>query len=525
MTRDTLLVFDREAARWTIFHEGLELSSPLHAVADDIEIGRDDTGRVVEMVIDLDPTTLRASDLALGMVRDAFGSDAVAIVAGASTDDDLEVRLVRGATSPVPVSSLGASMALEGEPGIPSPGPGGMVVLVAPGRRVSVRAGDHRLTVEVPTDLGPGDWWIRVSEADSGLLLALGRVRPGSTGPTVVPMALSRDLTNLHIVLSTTPLDDVGHRTERRERWADGLLADARASLRRRPRRSIRQAVTARRVAEAIGDDGRVREARDVEAAARRAWRRWMALGGGFALALAGVVGVLVGIAVGRTASGDTSGAGVPTPDTIMTPESPGSTEPLGSSGPDPVPDPTPSVGPAVHTFDDGVSVRLFLIGSSSVQAGDTVTLSVDATDLGWMSFGGTTPDDALANCRSAVDTIIPPGGSSGLGPAPSSWYLTLEPLPDPSVGAIGLPPLLVDSEPLTLSSVVEDCAEAVPSGAGSGPSAFIVTARVLVTRATTSVEVTVPREAEPGVWEVAIGNGTVRARTEPSPVRLRIVP
>jgi len=236
--------FDDTTGRWLISSLDREAVTPFSELAPGLWVSRDGDGLIAECLI--------AEDSADSIAADA--RDVVERELGWVPDSPVGAELV----VPAPGDPLPATAIIH-EPGIPYVDRSGNVLVPTEAGTVRVAHSDSVLMIDVP--LHATHEWVRVSDASTGHVLALGRVqRFGDAFGANVTFAL--DGSDIHIALTDTPLDPVADRRTRRLRWLDEVLRDLRRQWWRHPWRTRDAARDAMNVARSLGDNDRERRAR-----------------------------------------------------------------------------------------------------------------------------------------------------------------------------------------------------------------------------------------------------------------------
>jgi hypothetical protein len=260
------VTFSAALRRWDIASEGWSGRCDLTVVRSGLEVGRGPDGRIRELSLELDEVRPQSDIVAL--VAEAFGETIAGLVVSSDGSTDIDAligegteRLERAATPP-----------LSDEPGIPVKVDDEVFAIpFSRGRgRLIVRQGS--LEVTIPDPGRHRETWIRISDAETGIMLALGPTPPPRRIASV-PFALGLPPEVLHVDVSSDPIRDVGSRAERRRAWVMGLMAEAELAAHRRPGRSAAVAAEAARVADAIGDDSLATTARLIAATSARRGR------------------------------------------------------------------------------------------------------------------------------------------------------------------------------------------------------------------------------------------------------------
>lgn len=587
--------------RWEIGIDWALGRTELVDMGDGVWEGRLSDGRVAEIVID----SVEPSAVALRRTSAAFGVEVA---------DE-----VRSITSEVAPGSTGAAEELErsvhfpdlsperrtGAP--PLPGEAGTVIELpaAPGQpaqivpavepalavrgpvEVTVEAHDAELVVRVRGVEHHDDLWVRISDGETGALLAMTRLRPASTpapassdssgdaaeapgritdaAPAVpetsgaLTFGLDRTLDELHVSVTDNPLARVPGRVERRARWCDELLTRARSCRFTRPTRSRALAMEALAVAASIGDGERA-------SAAERARRfagvvRWGRVGVA-AAALVAVMWALVGWFTGaddEREGGDGSAvvaeldgveddAGVEgdagdVDGAVTDPRDPREAEVPRAFG-----------GPAVYRFDpdpdpeleaqDPVAIEFFgpvgvgevdvaLVGAPMVAAGGSETLTVRFTHSFRSTFsngvgGGPDEEEQVRNARRTCLSAVNGNSTADMEspPRPELEFLVrLVAVPEPD--SPGGPP--GDTSVIVSAATIDVDPRSVQTDrtacVETPLAATGLTTIARYTRPAVEIDLEIPSNVPAGLWavELLLSDGTV-ARVD-APVTLRITP
>lgn len=428
--------FDAATGRWLLSSMERLSVTPLAELAPGVWVSRDADGRMAECMIaddslDSIPPAVRAEvETELGWVpANRGGSDVVL----AATSVDLP------ATSVIH------------EPGIPYVDRSGSVLVPTEAGTVRVALSDSVLMIDVPVQ--STHEWVRISDAASGHVLALGKVQKfGDAFGANVTFAL--DGSDIHIALTDTPLDPVADRRTRRSQWLDDMLAGFRRQWWRHPWRTRDAARDAMKVARSLGDAGR-------ELRARRFARVVPAV---FTVTLAASV-VATAIAIGS----------------LTAPGVPGLTV-AGTTS-------------AVYDFSGRGSVTV----SAGVNADGTIGLVMSDSLLGTRRFGpGTVTSDTdayRAACRESKNLAVDEGSL----PSVTAKYVVS--LRADGIGSVLLGTVEMNSEATTFSSVDSSCDDAPASADGS------ITADVVYSRSTEEFSLPRPAGMTDGVtsWTLAV--------------------
>lgn len=262
------------ARRWDIADENWSGRCETEDVTDGWSIGRRPDGSVAEIAFEPDIVQGPDKQRAQSMIEDVFGSVVAHLVSSSAADADVEATFeLLPSGTPTPQLT-----ALPGEPGVPVvAGTGQFSVPLASGAADMVlRVG--RLLITVPrhaTDTSTD--WLRVSDGDTGLMLALGPIidrRDQAQRAADIPFALDIQPDDLHLAVTSDPTQPVGSRMERRQAWAGALAAEADRLERSRPGAAAKTARQAMAVADSIDDHDLSERARGTARSAQRR-QRW----------------------------------------------------------------------------------------------------------------------------------------------------------------------------------------------------------------------------------------------------------
>jgi len=256
--------FDPLTARWELRRDDRIGSGDHLELEDGIVVVVDSAGRVAEASIDAEAVE-RLSPDARRLLEENFETAWTEIIDRSQAADIVRTDAV---TTPLP-----------GEPGQPVEVDDGVweVPTVLGVVRLTVTA--DSIVVSVPRSLPDDEVWVRVSESESGTLLALAPLRSTRAESSAeMSFGLELDAGRLHLSISSLPLDEVGGRDARRRTWMENLLVEAESLLRRRPTRARRVAEEAMNVADLVGDGEATERCRRVIRRARR-WQRLLLLG------------------------------------------------------------------------------------------------------------------------------------------------------------------------------------------------------------------------------------------------------
>ena len=238
--------FDTATGRWLLAVGGRTAETPFAEEHVGLWVSRTDDGLVAECLV-ADDSVASLSAGALAVLRHDLGVEPHELVRGAA---DGKQGLALHSTAP---GDLPATRTIH-EPGIPYVDGDGTVRVPTPAGDITVASSDSVLMIDVP--MRSSHEWVRVSDAATGGLLALGRVHSVGSG-LGANVTFGLDDNDIHITLTDTPLDPVADRRSRRIEWIDGILSELRRAWWRRPLRSRAAARDAAAVARALGDDRR----------------------------------------------------------------------------------------------------------------------------------------------------------------------------------------------------------------------------------------------------------------------------
>lgn len=243
--------FDTATGRWHVVNTDRSPKTPFTEELPGVWVSRAEDGQAAECLVADD--VLRAGDVATrAFVTDEFGIDPGGLVMP-RTQPARTLGIDKE-----PVDRLPATRAIR-EPGIPYAHPDGSVHVPTEFGDIRVAASDAVLMIDVPVRASYE--WVRISDAATGRLLALGRVTPLGSG-FGANVTFGLDDSDIHITLTDTPLDPVADRRSRRIDWIDAVLAESRGRWWRHPLRSRAAARDAVAVASTLGDTRRAAEAR-----------------------------------------------------------------------------------------------------------------------------------------------------------------------------------------------------------------------------------------------------------------------
>lgn len=486
MSRPVQVCFDATAERWEIgYADALGTTVPLPA-DDVVRVGRSVDGRVVEVVVD---SVVVPTD-GVALIGASFGPAVAEVIRSAVPGRDLDMTV----TVTVPARRADTTPAIVGEPGVPLRRNDDVYAAPLERGEVEIRVTRGELRLLLPGDFGTSQWWVRVSEVETGELLALGPVRrqPDGVGANV---AFGLDLTpdQLHVAVTEHPLAEVGTRLQRRIQWVDRLLLEAGAVRRLRPRTAARLARRARDIATLIDDADRRLAATRVLSRTRR----W-----GF-----GSMGVVSVLAVGATG--------------LL----------LADRGTVPAPDLRPgAVGPVTFQLQDRSTLEATLVGRlPQVSPGEVVPVTLQVTSVQPWAFGPRAGDevtdveaalaDARRNCLNVTDL---PGDTVSAGIVSLPLTVRLDRL-DPSNESRSLDRLIVGSfdsatQVLSYTSDKDSCRSA-QFGLDNG-----FQADTFVRRAPQTIEIPLPDDLPAGLWELSI-EGSTPVVDQVGTLRLRVTP
>lgn len=238
--------YDTATGRWHVFDTARTPVTPFSEESPGVWVSRDDSGSVAEFLV-ADDAVANVPGEVRRMLADELGVDTADLVSPPSAGQIATVGSTTG------IEPLPATRTIR-EPGIPYTGDGGAVLVPTPSGEIRVSSSDSVLMIDVP--MRASHEWVRVSDAETGDLLALGRVHAGREG-LGANVTFALDEGDIHITLTDTPLDPVADRRSRRLEWIDAVLGEVRAHWWRRPLRTRAAARDAVAVARALGDDRR----------------------------------------------------------------------------------------------------------------------------------------------------------------------------------------------------------------------------------------------------------------------------
>lgn len=525
--------------RWSIEKVGREGRFDLEPSQDDVYVARDESGDVVEVVIDrpqvpsdvIDFVTVSfGDDLGpyLGMTPSTDLEVTVGEIDPVSTDS--EIVVANEPVRPVPWQVTLTVHPLPGEPGVPvanSPqlfeAPVAIDPILARGtddstlvRHVQIeqRSKESELVITVNGVLPGGPWWVRMSEGETGTTVALGRLeetvvnravkgglRREPAMSTRMTYGLDVPLPDLHVSVSDTPLIDVGDREQRRRQWAIDLESHAEATISTDPKYASRLWSDAAEVYEAISDDpGSKRCRQRADESRRRVRRRNLAV---LLVAVAVVAGLVVAAITIFTSDdgGSTPPAAAETTVVDETsasePPSPPTEVPVG-----PDPDFVVDAGPMELQFDPKMFGVIEIVGPTELVAGAALDIRAEIRvqiDLLYDRIG----------CE-AVEVGIPPNLlGEGSGPAPT---YTVEARRLTAAGVASTVALSPFAASRTITSF-----KALPGSCdyGDDDPTELREVGVIVTFAATDVTFVLPDDMEPGDYELALVNGLGLGRND----------
>lgn len=516
--------------RWSIESVGREGQFDFEPVSSDpvVVAARDTDGNIVEMVIDsavVPPDVLR-------IAVDAFGEQIGSFLSSTPTVD-LEITL--GEVDPptadamVAVTESGPLVPwrvtvsvspLRGEPGVPiaaSPQLFEAPVAVDPilGRttddsslvrqvQIEQRAKESELVVTMNGVLPGGPWWVRLSDGESGITVALGRLEETIVNRAVngnlrrepamsarMTFGLEVPVPDLHVSVSDTPLIDVGDREQRRRQWADDLESRAGSVATKDPKYAARLWSDAAEVYRVLDD---APAAARCEARAADCRRRITKRKFAFVVAGAALVVALVVAAIAVLSDDDGDGAPPAVAETTIAPETtPPDTEPPVVDAPDP--NFRVDAGPFELQFDPKMWGIVRFDGPTTIEPGGTLTMKIEVRvqiDLTYDRIG----------CQ-AVEVGIPPNLlGEGTGPAPTYTVEARRVRAAGAVSSIALDPFAVSRTVTSFKALPGSC------NFGEEDPSELKQVGVIVTFAETDVVFALPDDAEPGDYELELVNG-----------------
>jgi hypothetical protein len=476
MSRPVQVHYDAIAERWEIGYTDAVGSTLPVDIGDGLSVGRDGAGRLVEIVVD--SVSLPAP--AMVLITETFGAAVAEVVRSAVVGRDLEVTL----TPNLPAPRGEGSLEIAGEPGVPHRHSGSSYTVPAHTGELllELRVTRGELRLRLPAEFGRPNWWVRVSEVETGALLALAPVRSDDADLTVtLPFGLDLAPEQLHVTVTEQPLAPVGTRDERRHAWVGQLLESAQLARRFRPRRARRLATKARIVALALGNT-ELRRRADVMLRRQRR-RSWGSLG----------ASVLTVVAIATVVQNGRS------PDVVVAPTM--VAEPIGS------------VGPAVFRLQDQSSIEASLVGLlPRFEPGQIVPITLEITSVQRWSFGPnpdpnlgpTDTDTILADARrNCLGIINMPGGNINGQIPPFPLKARLDQL-DSTDDTRTLERIILGSfdgstDVVSYTTIKESCRS----------SEFGATNRfeadTVVRRTPQVIEVSLPENTPPGLWELTV--------------------
>jgi hypothetical protein len=521
MSRRVSLSFDTTSQRWEIALADSAGTTMLEPIGDGTAVGRSTGGAITEVVIDIDPQhsgTLSA--FALMQVTAVFGAEVARLVANSSTTRNIEMSVELADTA----LAVAASAALPGEPGRLVAVDDTWYEVTAAVPPIQLRREGPQLVLMTTATGADGGQWIRISDAETGTLLAIGRLRGSGDASqrADIEFGLARTIEHLHVVRTDEPLEPVEPSTTRRVRWAEDLLNEAHSETRRRPSAGRRAAEEASTIARAIGDEQLVERA----AGALRRARRWQILRP-FAFAVGGVI-VGGGLALALLHNDDPTSA--PSSQTTMTapaaasvvstaatvqPSQPSVT--TTAAAPTTEAETTTSTVPAnlierVHDYElsNGLTLTITSMSPGMLRPGDVLSLLVRPTVEAPHTFGiGSTEEQARQICATlgitSTDVV-------GVGPGldrrvSASWV--------PIAGApIDSGQWRVVGQAVAATSVKEACEsgpwETFPGSGGDGVQAAM---DWFFTEGT--LQLVVPASAKPGSWTIYLADDSGTATSD----------
>lgn len=523
--------------RWSIETIGREGKFEFAPITDrttgpvDVLVARDENGVVVEMLVD---SAVMSSDVIRAAV-DAFGEQVRPFVSQTPITD-LEVVLGEIDFTPgdaaVAISESGPLVPwrvtvtlapIPGEPGVPvaaSPQLFEAPVAIDPilGRssddsalvrqvQIEQRGKESELVVTVNGVLPGGPWWVRLSDGESGVTVALGRLeetvvnravngnlRREPAMSTRMTFGLEVPIPDLHVSVSDTPLIDVGDREQRRRRWADDLEIRAASVSKSDARYAERLWSDAATVHRSIGDESAATRCDERAAEARRRAKRrtlWIVIA--VVAVVAGLLAAAAAIVAGD-AGDDADGAPPAIAETTAPPVTTSDTVVTTLVGA-PVPDFVEDSGPFELQFTPTMWGVVEILGPTDIAAGSSFTLSAEVRVQIVNLY------DRIG-CE-AVEVGIPPervGPSSG--PVPAFTVEVHRVTADGSVRVVDLEPFAVSRELTSFKAASGSCEfdETDPSQLKEIP--------VIISFAATDVVLELPADLEPGDYELVLVNG-----------------
>lgn len=521
--------------RWSIESVGREGVYDFVPLADrtsgpaDVLVARDENGVVVEMLVD---SAVMSSE-AVRVAVDAFGEQVRPFVSQTPATD---LEVVLGEVDPTPSDALVVvaesgplvpwrvtvtRAPILGEPGVPvaaSPHLFEAPVAIDPilGRssddsalvrqvQVEQRSKESELVVTVNGVLPGGPWWVRLSDGESGVTVALGRLeetivnravngnlRREPAMSTRMTFGLEVPIPDLHVSVSDTPLIDVGDREQRRRQWANDLESRAASVSNNDAKYASRLWSDAAEVYRVIGDEPAAMRCDERGAEARRRVKRrslWIVVAG------VAVVAGLLAAAVAIFANGD-EGDGVPpaVAETTAPPETaPVTAASTIADGPDP--DFVEDSGPFELQFDPKMWGVVELVGPMTLAPGESLSMKIEVRvqiDLLYDRIG----------CQ-AVEVGIPPSAlGEGTGPAPTYTVEARRIAAAGVASTFALDPFAVSRTITSFKALPGSCVY------DENDPAQLKEVGVIVTFAETDVVFELPADIEPGDYELALVNG-----------------
>ena len=382
---ESMIRFDELTGRWEILRTDVGALSELTGIADGVQVAYSSTGELGLVLVDVE-------------VLDNVPREVREVVDAAFGVGTWDSMTGHGPLSPATTSSAPILEPVPHEPGIPERSGPDRYVVDDGGDVITIRVDSATIEVEVPRVAGRE--WVRVARADSGVTVALGRVRTAEdgSGSTRVSYGLPIPVTDLHFDVTSSPLEPLPDRATRRRRWAEGLIRSARRRWLRRPLLSLRDARLARIVSVGLRDRILVDESR------RLARRAVLSMGIRVLIGLAVGLGILL---VGRDESGDSMMP--PTPASIA------STDPsttVSTTVSTTAVSPPVEVSSAVYTYTDGSNLNVSLVENTD----GSPALVVTDVQLSVSGFGRdpARPDEPIdvekyrQTCLNAVELDAP---------------------------------------------------------------------------------------------------------------------
>ena len=236
--------YDETTGRWLLSSAERTAVTTFTELAPGLWVSRDSDGVIAECLVARDQM-----DAIPFAVRELVTAE----LGWVSEDQATSDIVVRSGANELPTTTV------IHEPGIPYSDDKGNVLVPTDAGTVKVSLSDSILMIDVPVQANYE--WVRISDASTGQVLALGRVqRFGDVFGANVTFAL--DGTDIHIALTDAPLDPVADRRTRRSQWLDDVLVGLRRQWWRHPWRTRDAARDAIGVARSLGDISRERTAR-----------------------------------------------------------------------------------------------------------------------------------------------------------------------------------------------------------------------------------------------------------------------